>query len=175
MRDEDRRGADDRVVIHDFEVPCPPVGQVQDRLRGDERCGDEVFVGFFRKRDEIFGHVPIVFVEGDMLFGMVAEEDEIFGDVPSGRDSEHEQERHRERYPGPAVRPGHFSEQEQDRYGREEERERLGADGSERVRKSFVGQEFRYQHGKESEDKKGMYGQFGVRMTRAEAFAENPD
>lgn len=156
--DEDSGPMKDSIGTDDLEVLRLSVGEEIDRHTGDgqvEAVGvalpvDQiVLVRLIRKREEIIGHVGIAFVEGFASLRAPGEEDEVFGDIEeSGRgkgDDECGEDSNAESVAGMSG----FFDQPEHGDGREEEDWDLGADGAERMRESFVGQELRRQHGEE--------------------------
>ena len=108
-----------------------------------------VFMDIIRERKEILGHIGIAFVECFSHLWIFSKEDEILGDIPGSgnRKGEEEEGKDSDAQAGGSVF-GFLGEPE-NRYGSEEKDRYLGADGTESVRESFVGEEFWCEHGEE--------------------------
>lgn len=95
MRHDIDAGAMDECIWRDdLKIFHTAVGKEIDWHTGDRQVEtvaipapiDEIiFICIIRQREEILGHIGVVFIEGFRGLGAFGEEDEIFGDIPGGR------------------------------------------------------------------------------------------
>lgn len=160
LRNDDGGNRDNGVGFQKFQIVFPRImREKENRLSGDgepivnfgtARVGEDIGSDAVREVVDVSRHRGEVFIEGAARVFIVGEEDEIFRGIPEGDEREERPDYEQCAYFHSRRLPPYPFAKPEKRHRGDEEDEGLGADRAEGVRESFLGQEFRNEHSRES-------------------------
>lgn len=143
------------IRVDDREIGDAMVGEIIGRVSEDREMKTiiiaffikkDIFVNVVRERQKIASHIGVVFVERTGSGRARRKKYEVLGEIERRAGEEGDDEERKQSNFHSRFRAQGFFQDPESRQRCHQKNGHLGADRAERVRKSFVGEEFRCEH-----------------------------